>query len=171
MVLTGRSYSKLSFLIRLEKERVWFRNEFRLLGSNKIEDFVVQLEIVEDERHLTPVRYDMKHNYFHRDIINEHENNVDKQKISVTSLEEAVNLSIDDLIQNWRSNLKIGGYDKLLSTLESFPENTMQKAKEYLIDLIRHPQKIDSVGNVINLVLSEGIGMSDSVQVKLVEKK
>ena len=56
------------FLIRLEQERVWFRNEFRLSGPSKVEDFVVQFEIVEGKKHLTPVRYDVKHKYFHRDI-------------------------------------------------------------------------------------------------------
>lgn len=60
-----------SFLIRLEQEKVWFRNEFRLLGENKIKDFVVQFEIVQGQKHLTPIRYDIKHDYFHRDIIDQ----------------------------------------------------------------------------------------------------
>ena len=160
-----------SFLIRLEQERVWFRNEFRLLGPNKIEDFVVQFEIVEGKKHLTPVRYDMKHNYFHRDVIDQNGNIVDKEKIAAASLEDAVKLFVDDLIKNWESLLKMGGYTKLISSFKSFPENIMQKAKEYLVDLIRNPQKIDNAPNIVNLVLSEGMSISNSVKVKLIREK
>lgn len=160
-----------SFQIRLEQERVWFRNEFRLLGPNKIEDFVVQFEIVEGGKHLTPVRYDIKHDYFHRDIIDKHGNNVDKKRIAAVSIEDAVTSSVDDLIQNWESLLKMGGYAKLISSFKSFPENIMQKAKEYLVDLIRNPQKIDSVPNIVDLVLSEGISFGDSVETKLIKGK
>lgn len=160
-----------SFQIRLEKERILFRNEFRLLGPNKIKDFVIQFEIVEAGKHLIPVRYDIKHGYFHRDIIDECGNNVDKKKIPISSLEEAVKLSIDDLIQNWRVHLKNGGYTRLLSTLESLPENTVQKAKEYLIDLIQHPEKVDKIGNIVDLTLSEGISLNNSVTIKLIKGK
>ena len=158
------------FIIRLEQERVLFRNEFRLLGPNKIKDFVVQFEIVEGEKHLTPVRYDIKHDYFHRDIIDMHGNNVDKKKIAVPSLEEAAKLSVDDLIHNWKSLLKVGGYSKLVSTLKSFPENNMQKAKGYLIDLVQHPGKIDRVPNVVDLTVKpETLTLKNQVIPKLVK--
>ena len=159
-----------SFLIRLEQERVWFRNEFRLLGPNKIEDFVVQFEIVEGKKHLTPVRYDMKHNYFHRDVIDQNGNNVYKKRFNVVSLEEAIKLSVDDLIRNWKSLLKMGGYSKLVSPFKSLPENKMRKAKGYLINLVQHPDKIDKVPNVVDLTLKpETLTLKNKVTTKLVK--
>lgn len=160
-----------SFLIRLEREKVWFRNEFSLLGPEKIEDFVVQFEIVEGGKHLTPVRYDIKHGYFHRDIINRQGKHVNKKKINVTNLKEAVKTATDDLVNNWQSLLQIGGYTNILSTLKSIPEESIRKAKEYLIDLVQHPDKIDSVSNVVDLTLTETLNMSDSVTTKLIKGK
>lgn len=160
-----------SFQIRLERERLWFRNEFRLLGTNRVRDFVVQLEILEGQKHFTPVRYDIKHGYFHRDIINRQGKHVNKKKIIVSNLEEAVKTAIDDLVNNWQSLLQIGGYTNILSTLKSIPEESMRKAKGYLIDLVQHPDKIDSVGNVVDLTLTETLSMSDSVTAKLIKGK
>jgi len=161
-----------SFQIRLEGERVLFRNEFQLLGLSKIQDFVVQLEVVEGNKHLTPVRYDIRHKFFHRDVIDRNGNNVEKVKFYARSNEEAVVLFIEDLIQNWKSILKAGGYNNLLVTLKSLPENKMQKAKEYLVNLIQHPDTIDNVPNVVDLTLpAETLSLSDSVTVKLIKGK
>jgi len=90
-------------------------------------------------------------------------------KIAVANLEEAVKSSIDDLIHNWKSLLKKGGYSNVLFALKSLPENQIQKAKDYLIDLIQHPQKINSVPNVVHLTLSETLSLSDSVSVKRIK--
>lgn len=155
-----------SFLIRLEKERVWFRNEFRLLEPSQIEEYLIQFEIVRNGKHLTPVRYDMRHNCFHRDIVDKDGKHVGKrEEFKVTNLEEAVKLSINDLICNWKSLLEEGGYDDLLSTLESLPEMKIQRAEDYLVDLIQHPDKIDTVPNIVDLTISDTGTGSDSVNV------
>jgi len=159
-----------SFLIRLEKEGVWFRNEFRLLGLAQIEEYLIQFEIVHNKKHLTPVRYDMRHNCFHRDIVDKDGKHVGKRKeFKVANLEEAVKLSINDLICHWKSLLEKGGYGDLLSTLKSLPEKKMQRAQEYLVCLIQHPDKIDDVSDIVDLTLpTETLTLSDSVNVKLI---
>lgn len=155
-----------SFQIRLEAERLWLRNEFRLLGSDEIKDFVIQLELVEGKTHLTPIRYDIRHNHFHRDLINPQGNSVEKKKFAVQSLEEAVELSIDDLISNWKSLVTICGYNIPALNTKSLPEDTMQKAKEYLLNLIQHPEKINEVPSIVELTISDyGVGI-DSVMVE-----
>jgi len=159
-----------SFDIILQPEKIWLRNEFRLLGSNKIRDFVVQFEIVEDKKHLTPIRYDFKHGYFHRDIINQDGKHIEKKEFNVSSLEEAAKIAIDDLMNNWKSLLKKGGYTDLESKRRSLPGDTMRKAKEYLINLIQHPEKIEYVPNKVNLDLLERVILENSVNLIVRDK-
>ena len=145
------------FLIRREPEQLWLRHEFRLLGMKELEDFVIQFEVTTGDRRLTPVRYDAKHDYIHRDIIDRDGSNVEKEEICASGLEEAVKACIDDLAKNWVSHLKKGGYDDLLTTLTSLPIDKMEVAKQFMVDLIRHPEKIDETPNVVDLTLKPEI--------------
>ena len=160
---------KRSFIIILIPGSTLLRVEFRLLGPGKIMDFVIQLEIVKDERHLTPVRYDLKHCCFHRDIIDQEGRKIDKKEFNVLSFEEAAKIAFDDLMNNWRELLKKGGYEDL-EFIRPLPEDSVQKAREYLIDLIRHPEKIKHVPNKVNLDILERLVLKESVNLIIKNK-
>lgn len=161
-----------SFLIRLEGEKLWFRNEFRLTGSDKIIDFVVQLEITTNGKRLIPVRYDIRHDSFHRDILSEEGTNLEKKRLGGTVLEDQITIAVNDLISNWTYILTKGGYAKLAVATNIIPVNSLHAAKDYLVNLVKDPSKIETAPNVVELhPKPEGIGFCDSVSTKLIRGK
>ena len=161
---------KKRFFLILPPERIRFRNEFRLLGVSKIKDFVVQLEV-----EISPgywgkdgvVRYDIKHGYFHRDLINPNGLKIEHTKIRVSGLREAVVAAIDDLKENLETHLKKAGYDKVVNTLPSPSEmkDYLESAKQFLIRLVEHPDQIDKVPNKVSVIVKDELKLKNSVTV------
>ena len=65
-------------------------------------NFVVQYEtFLETDWHAV-VRYDLAHNFFHRDIMN-HKGEKEKQTLPIENLKDALNFAEQDLKDRWES--------------------------------------------------------------------
>ena len=68
--------------------------------KGKVTDLVVQFESVIRGRRHPIVRYDCSHGFFHRDILYPG-GDKEKQSISITSLEDALNYAEQDIKDRW----------------------------------------------------------------------
>ena len=123
-----------------------FRNIFTVHGSNV--SFVIQLEAfgVKSKRWNAIVRYDCAHEYVHRDLIYL-DGRKEKQKLEAQNLDEAIRIAIIDLKDNFKQWLLRLGYRGLLNTLPSEIKikKEFEKAEKFLLDLIKHPEKISKI--------------------------
>ncbi|MBX9785391.1 MAG: hypothetical protein K2X48_19060 [Chitinophagaceae bacterium] len=62
--------------------------------------FVVQYETYINEDWTAIVRYDLAHGFFHRDVMN-YKGEKEKQSITITNLEDALNYAQQDLKDRW----------------------------------------------------------------------
>ena len=71
-----------------------------LLDKNKVAGFVVQYEVLHENKWMPVVRYDTAHGYAHKDLINP-DGSAEKVFIGVTDLNEALTLADKDINENW----------------------------------------------------------------------
>jgi hypothetical protein len=62
--------------------------------------FVVQYETLINDEWVAIVRYDLAHGFFHRDVMTP-KGEKEKQSISITNLEDALNYAQQDLKDRW----------------------------------------------------------------------
>jgi len=148
---------KRSFLA-FQREKIRLRAEFRLLMARKIKDFVIQVE-AEKIRHdwKVAVRYDLKHGYFHCDLINPDGRKIDQRKILVKGLNNAVSAAMDDLSQNLESYLKKAEWSEMVDvSFLSGVRKDLKSAEEFLLNLIDHPEKIRDIPDKFLLLRDAG---------------
>jgi len=159
-----------SFLVYLATDHLRFRNIFRTINGGII-SFVVQLEIeAQPATWKAVVRNDCEHGFCHRDLIY---SDGHKEKIKmVADKESAVVVGIDDLKENFKDHLQKLGYQGFLRKLPNYIEieRDLEQAKQFLLRLIRHPEKIDEIGNEIRLKLWEVIVIKNKVTAVLRDK-
>jgi hypothetical protein len=150
---------KKFFLILRDQEKIRFRNVFRLLGAKEINDFMVQLEIeISPNNWKGVIRYDLKHGYFHRDLIYANTHKYQKE-IPSQGLEDAIVIAIDDLKENFHLYLRKAGYNISYPALR-VTEN-LEEAKQYILALIKQPESIEKVLDQIILGLKPAIITSE----------
>jgi len=92
-----KEISYLKYLDEDEKEllriRIWTE-------KGKVKDLVIQYESFVREKWYSIVRYDCSHGYFHRDVLSPN-GDKEKQSISITSLEDALNYAEQDFKDRW----------------------------------------------------------------------
>ncbi len=159
---------KKNFLILPPSEdRIRFRNIFRLLGADKIRDFIVQLEVdTGSDQWIAVVRYDLAHGYFHRDLIYANGKR-EKQKIVTGGINEATINAIDDLKQNLEIYLRTAGFKGIADIIPpgGGVDEDLEQVKQYLLNLMEHPDQIEKVPDRVNLKIMDKIGLSNSVTV------
>jgi hypothetical protein len=78
-----------------EKLRIKFHTE-----KGKVLDVVIQYETLLNNIWTPLVRYDCSHGFFHRDVLY-HDSTKEKQAITITTLEEALNYGEQDIKDRW----------------------------------------------------------------------
>ena len=71
-----------------------------LIDKGKIVGFIVQYEILLDDKWMQVVRYDTAHGYAHKDLINP-DGSKEKIFMGVVDLNEALTLADKDINENW----------------------------------------------------------------------
>ena len=89
------AYQKFLDIDENEKLRIRIRTQ-----KGKVIDIVVQYESLINELWTPIVRYDCAHGFFHRDLLYP-KNEKEKQSISITSLENALNYAEQDIKDRW----------------------------------------------------------------------
>ncbi len=144
LIKKGREY--LIFLsLDLTGMGLRLRNVFNFRRQGII-SFVVQLEANIKGGSMNwkaVIRYDCAHGYIHRDLIYS-DGRKEQEKIGSQQHDEAVKIAIADMSNNFKYWLHRLGYDELSSLLpsERRVKEELQKAEEFLLDLIKHPKKI-----------------------------
>jgi len=149
-----------SFNIFLPGEKLRFRNILKI----KKDDLTIQLEI-NLGKWKPVIRWDRgPHEFFHRHLIysNGYE---EREKTNTQELNKVIEDGIEDLKKNLKSYLEKTGYQKFLGALltDIDIESDLDDAKRFLLDLVEHPEKIDSATSRGRLKLGVDVILKNEV--------
>lgn len=161
--LMARDKKAKSFIILPHTQKIRFRNLFRI---NEELSFVIQLEVEPKTGEWRPlVRYDCAHGFCHRDFIY---SNGHKEKLPTgQNLNVSIAIGIDDLKQNLKSHVEKAGYHELSRDLPADADiaKDLEEAKQFLLDLVQHPEKIDTVPDQVHLEVKDKVTLTDEINV------
>ena len=152
------------FDISLPSKKLRFRNIFKIKKDGKL-DFTIQLEVELKAGEWKPlVRWDCAHGSCHRNLI--HSNgHKEKDETTTQELDKVIENGIDNLKENLKSYLEKTGYRELSNSLPSHIdiERDLEGAKRFLLDLVKHPEKIDSTTSHGRLKLEMHVTLKNEV--------